>query len=181
MVGHGHVTTLFFASHSARTFLKHDHPRPFRWAWCRFPISRPRCKMSVQGVRKAPEELTNVRQLHILMSCPWLFRKNILHHDHVQKNEDSSSKPQQPFTWTLDHIAPDGIFVSLRHVAEAVLDLRVLRHQHPRVRRISPKLVTTNGVTHGEQRLMTECCRAIGLSLIRVTFPPNRCTIVAKC
>ena len=29
------------------------------------PISRPRCKMSVQGVRKAPEELANVGQLHI--------------------------------------------------------------------------------------------------------------------
>ena len=37
-----------------------------------------------------------------------------------------------------DHIAPDGIFVALRHVAEAVLDLRVLRRQHRRVRRISP-------------------------------------------
>ena len=28
---------LVFASHSARTFLKHDHPRPFRWACFRFP------------------------------------------------------------------------------------------------------------------------------------------------
>ena len=32
------------------------------------PISRPRCQMSVQGVRKAPEELANVGHLHLAMS-----------------------------------------------------------------------------------------------------------------
>ena len=33
------------------------------------PISRPRCQMSVQGVRKAPEELANVGSLaYIVMS-----------------------------------------------------------------------------------------------------------------
>lgn len=101
-----------------------------------------------------------------------------------KRKNDSYSKLQQPLTWTSKHIAPDGIFVSLRHVAEAVLDLRVLRHQHRRVRRITPQLVITNGLTHSYIDLYIyiqnarEILDVIGLSVNRVTFSPKRLSIV---
>ena len=161
MVGHGNVTTFFFASHSARTFLKHDHPRPFRWAWCRFPISRPRCKMSVQGVRKAPEELTNVRQLHILMSCKVLgYLENNIHHDHVQKNEDSSSNRTSPspgpwitslLTVSLYRCATSPRLSSIS--GSSGINAQGFGGSPPSW---SAGFSDTNGLTHGEQRL--PCC-----------------------
>ena len=101
---------------------------------------------------------------------------------HPLKIEGFLFQPQQPFTWTLDHIAPDGIFVSLCHVAEAVLDLRVLPgcDQHPTVRRISPQLVSwfLDWLMGNEGSCVAkiwsysaiEILDAIGLSMIRVTF-----------
>lgn len=72
-----------------------------------------------------------------------ICRESSLEKDPSSKNEGFLFQPHLPFTWTSKHTAPDGIFVSLRHVAEAVLDLRVLR-------------IISNGLTHGEQRL--PCC-----------------------
>ena len=74
----------------------------------------------------------------------------------------------------LDHIAPDGIFVSLCHVDYAVLDLWVLRVNIEGVGGSPPA-----GMTHGEQRLL--CSKNMKLQKameIRVTstFPPKRYT-----
>ena len=76
-----HFTTFSFASHSARTFLVMITQDRSGGRAAGSPISRPRCKMSVQGVRKAPEELANVGHLHyshISVECFLDAEKHIL-------------------------------------------------------------------------------------------------------